>query len=156
DLSSCRSPKAVQVAQASIVGLAFANGHRILSNQRINLGPQYLRQAVRSYCLEGHGACPGGRGGAERREERRTRSSSAAEVREALAGQCDVQVVGDRFVFQSEVLFLSGSTQLQPTANISPGRRPTPPAIGASSSSPPTADIGVLVFPPHSYGEVAR
>ena len=32
----------------------------------------------------------------------------------AVAGQRDVQIVGDRFVFQSEVLFPSGSAQLQP------------------------------------------
>ena len=32
-----------------------------------------------------------------------------------MAGQRDVQVVGDRFVFQSEVLFPSGSAELQPT-----------------------------------------
>ena len=31
-----------------------------------------------------------------------------------MAGQRDVQIVGDRFVFQSEVLFPSGSAQLQP------------------------------------------
>jgi chemotaxis protein MotB len=31
----------------------------------------------------------------------------------ALSGQRDVQIVGDRFVFQSEVLFASGSAKLQ-------------------------------------------
>jgi chemotaxis protein MotB len=44
----------------------------------------------------------------------RYRSEFFGKLREALAGQRDVQVVGDRFVFQSEVLFPSGSAELQP------------------------------------------
>jgi chemotaxis protein MotB len=42
------------------------------------------------------------------------RSEFFGKLREALAGQRDVQIVGDRFVFQSEVLFPSGSAELQP------------------------------------------
>lgn len=44
----------------------------------------------------------------------RYRSEFFGKLREALAGQRDVQIVGDRFVFQSEVLFPSASAQLQP------------------------------------------
>ena len=44
----------------------------------------------------------------------RYRSEFFGKLREALRGQRDVQIVGDRFVFQSEVLFPSGSAQLQP------------------------------------------
>jgi chemotaxis protein MotB len=44
----------------------------------------------------------------------RYRSEFFGKLKEALAGQRDVQVVGDRFVFQSEVLFPSGSADLQP------------------------------------------
>ena len=44
----------------------------------------------------------------------RYRSEFFGKLREALAGQRHVQIVGDRFVFQSEVLFPSGSAQLQP------------------------------------------
>jgi len=44
----------------------------------------------------------------------RYRSEFFGKLREALAGQRDVQIVGDRFVFQSEVLFPSGSADLQP------------------------------------------
>ena len=44
----------------------------------------------------------------------RYRSEFFGKLREALAGQRDVQIVGDRFVFQSEVLFPSGSAVLQP------------------------------------------
>ncbi len=44
----------------------------------------------------------------------RYRSEFFGKLRDALAGQRDVQIVGDRFVFQSEVLFPSGSAQLQP------------------------------------------
>ena len=43
----------------------------------------------------------------------RYRSEFFGKLKEALAGQRDVQVVGDRFVFQSEVLFPSGSAELQ-------------------------------------------
>ncbi|MGQ3299419.1 peptidoglycan -binding protein [Reyranella sp.] len=43
----------------------------------------------------------------------RYRSEFFGKLREALRGQSDVQVVGDRFVFQSEVLFASGSAKLQ-------------------------------------------
>ena len=45
----------------------------------------------------------------------RYRSEFFGKLREALAGQRDVQIVGDRFVFQSEVLFPSGSAELQPS-----------------------------------------
>jgi len=45
----------------------------------------------------------------------RYRSEFFGKLRQALAGQRDVQVVGDRFVFQSEVLFPSGSAKLQPS-----------------------------------------
>ncbi len=44
----------------------------------------------------------------------RYRSEFFGKLRDALSGQRDVQIVGDRFVFQSEVLFPSGSAQLQP------------------------------------------
>jgi chemotaxis protein MotB len=44
----------------------------------------------------------------------RYRSEFFGKLKEALAGQRDVQIVGDRFVFQSEVLFPSGSAELQP------------------------------------------
>ena len=43
----------------------------------------------------------------------RYRSEFFGKLREALRGQRDLQVVGDRFVFQSEVLFASGSAKLQ-------------------------------------------
>jgi chemotaxis protein MotB len=43
----------------------------------------------------------------------RYRSEFFGKLRDALSGQRDVQIVGDRFVFQSEVLFPSGSAQLQ-------------------------------------------
>jgi chemotaxis protein MotB len=44
----------------------------------------------------------------------RYRSEFFGKLREALAGQKDVQVVGDRFIFQSEVLFPVNSAELQP------------------------------------------
>jgi chemotaxis protein MotB len=44
----------------------------------------------------------------------RYRSEFFGKLRQALAGQRDVQIVGDRFVFQSEVLFPSGAADLQP------------------------------------------
>lgn len=43
----------------------------------------------------------------------RYRSEFFGKLREALRGQREVQIVGDRFVFQSEVLFPSGSAKLQ-------------------------------------------
>lgn len=44
----------------------------------------------------------------------RYRSEFPGKLREALAGQRDVQFVGDRFVIQSELLFRSGAAGLQP------------------------------------------
>jgi chemotaxis protein MotB len=46
----------------------------------------------------------------------RYRAEFFGKLREALAGQRDVQFVGDRFVIQSEVLFRSGAAGLQPGA----------------------------------------
>jgi chemotaxis protein MotB len=47
-------------------------------------------------------------------EPARYRSEFFGRLRQALAGQRDVQIVGDRFVIQSEVLFRSGAAGLQP------------------------------------------
>jgi chemotaxis protein MotB len=44
----------------------------------------------------------------------RYRSEFFGKLRDTLASPPDVQIVGDRFVFQSEVLFPSGSAELQP------------------------------------------
>ncbi len=45
-------------------------------------------------------------------ELKRYRSDFFGRLRELLAGRKDIRVVGDRFVFQSEVLFPSGSNQM--------------------------------------------
>lgn len=42
------------------------------------------------------------------------RSEFLSQLRQALGGREDVRVVGDRFIFQSEVLFPTGSADLQP------------------------------------------
>ena len=44
----------------------------------------------------------------------RYRAEFFDKLRQALAGQRDVQIVGDRFVIQSEVLFQSGAAVVQP------------------------------------------
>lgn len=43
----------------------------------------------------------------------RYRSEFFGRLREVLGGRQDIQIVGDRFVFQSEVLFTSGSAELE-------------------------------------------
>src|SRR5580765_2200863 len=47
-------------------------------------------------------------------EMARYRSEFFGRLREVLGDRADVRVVGDRFVFQSEVLFASGSADLSP------------------------------------------
>lgn len=47
-------------------------------------------------------------------ELKRYRSDFFGRLRELLAGRKDIRVVGDRFIFQSEVLFPSGSDQMTP------------------------------------------
>ena len=47
-------------------------------------------------------------------ELQRYRSDFFGRLRELLAGRKDIRVVGDRFVFQSEVLFPSGQAQMTP------------------------------------------
>jgi chemotaxis protein MotB len=47
-------------------------------------------------------------------ELQRYRSDFFGRLREVLAGRPGIQIVGDRFVFQSEVLFPSGSADLTP------------------------------------------
>src|SRR5690606_27383924 len=44
----------------------------------------------------------------------RYRSDFFGRLREILEGRSDVQVVGDRFVFQSEVLFDAGQAEISP------------------------------------------
>ena len=50
----------------------------------------------------------------EAQELRRYRSEFFGRLREALKDRKDIRVVGDRFVFQSEVLFPSGQAQMSP------------------------------------------
>lgn len=47
-------------------------------------------------------------------ELKRYRSDFFGRLRQLLAGRKDIRIVGDRFVFQSEVLFPSGSDQMTP------------------------------------------
>ncbi len=44
----------------------------------------------------------------------RARSEFFGRLRDVLGGREDVRIVGDRFIFQSEILFPSGSATLQP------------------------------------------
>lgn len=48
----------------------------------------------------------------------RYRSEFFGRLREVLAGQQGIRVVGDRFVFQSEVLFHSGSAEIEPEGRV--------------------------------------
>jgi len=48
----------------------------------------------------------------------RYRSEFFGRLREVLAGRDDIEIVGDRFVFQSEILFDSGSADLSPVGQI--------------------------------------
>lgn len=48
----------------------------------------------------------------------RYRSEFFGRLREVLAGRDDIEIVGDRFVFQSEILFDSGSADLNPVGQI--------------------------------------
>ena len=48
----------------------------------------------------------------------RYRSEFFGRLRQVLGDRDDIRVVGDRFVFQSEVLFSAGSAQLNPQASI--------------------------------------
>ncbi len=48
----------------------------------------------------------------------RYRSEFFGRLREVLGNRPDIRIVGDRFVFQSEVLFPSGSAQLEPEGQV--------------------------------------
>ncbi|MGE4221355.1 MAG: peptidoglycan -binding protein [Alphaproteobacteria bacterium] len=52
----------------------------------------------------------------------RYRSEFFGRLREVLGDRRDIQIVGDRFVFQSEVLFPSGSSELEPAGREQLGR----------------------------------
>jgi chemotaxis protein MotB len=52
----------------------------------------------------------------------RYRSEFFGKLREVLGGRSDVRIVGDRFVFQSEVLFASGDSALNPAGEAQLGR----------------------------------
>ena len=64
----------------------------------------------------------------------RYRSEFFGKLREALAGQKDVQVVGDRFVFQSEVLFPSARLICNRPANSSSPSWPSDWSISRAAS----------------------
>jgi chemotaxis protein MotB len=52
----------------------------------------------------------------------RYRSDFFGKLRDALGNRADFQVVGDRFVFPSDVLFDSGSAEIKPEAEMQLGR----------------------------------
>jgi chemotaxis protein MotB len=55
-------------------------------------------------------------------ELNRYRSDFFGRLREILADRPDIRIVGDRFVFQSEVLFASGSAELNPAGKEQMGK----------------------------------
>ena len=55
-------------------------------------------------------------------ELQRFRSEFFGRLREVLRGRDDVRIVGDRFVFQSEVLFAQGAASLGPEGEEKPGQ----------------------------------
>ncbi|MBI3451870.1 MAG: peptidoglycan -binding protein [Rhodospirillales bacterium] len=52
----------------------------------------------------------------------RYRSEFFGRLRELLGSRSDIRIVGDRFVFQSEVLFASGSAELEPEGRVQLGQ----------------------------------
>ena len=58
-------------------------------------------------------------------ELKRYRSEFFGRLREVLGNRAGIRVVGDRFVFQSEVLFQSGSAELEPEGRVQLGRLAT-------------------------------
>ena len=56
----------------------------------------------------------------------RYRSEFFGRLREVLANRPGIQVVGDRFVFQSEVLFPPGSADMTPPAKTRSAPWPPP------------------------------
>ena len=82
----------------------------------------------------------------------RYRSDFFGRLREILEGRADIRVVGDRFVFQSEVLFDPGQAVINPegTEELAETRqarstssplksRPTSPGFSASTATPTSA-----------------
>ncbi len=66
----------------------------------------------------------------------RYRSEFFGRLREVLGDRPDVRVVGDRFVFQSEVLFASGSAELEPAGQAQLGQL-AETLISISTTFPP-------------------
>ncbi len=58
-------------------------------------------------------------------ELKRYRSEFFGRLREVLGNRAGIRVVGDRFVFQSEVLFTSGSAELEPAGRVQLGQLAT-------------------------------
>ncbi len=108
-------------------------------------------------------------------ELQRYRSEFFGRLREVLANRPGVQIVGDRFVFQSEVLFPVGSADLtpagqdqiralagtikqvaarsRPTCLDHAGRRPCGPAAGAAR--PVRLQLGAVVAAGDQRGQAA-
>ena len=78
----------------------------------------------------------------------RYRSEFFGKLREALAGQRDVQIVGDRFVFQSEVLFPSGSAAAAAERREAAGER-RPAADRDQLEDPQGHQLGAAGRRPH-------
>ena len=83
-------------------------------------------------------------------ELQRYRSDFFGRLRELLKNRKDIRVVGDRFVFESEVLFASGSDALTPEGQ----RRWTSSRLPSSSSArqiPPGDRLGAAGQRPHRH-----
>ena len=72
----------------------------------------------------------------------RYRSDFFGRLREILADRENIRVVGDRFVFQSEVLFPSGSAELQPAGR---GDSPSSPKRSSHSMREIPSDINWII-----------
>ena len=82
-------------------------------------------------------------------ELQRYRSEFFGKLRDVLANRPGIQVVGDRFVFQSEVLFPVGSAELTPAGQDADHRARRSPSRTSPREIPPDVQLGAAGRRPH-------
>jgi chemotaxis protein MotB len=114
DLSDKQRESAEAKKQVAALNLQLVALRRQLARLNVALGASEAKAAEQSVQITALGNRLNQALASKVAELARYRSEFFGRLREALGNQQDIRIVGDRFVFQSEVLFPSASSDLNP------------------------------------------
>ena len=115
DLDDLQAQKAQALAEAKAAGLQLTRTDQQLQSLNASLGLKTQEIDQQNAKIADLGSQLNAALASRVKELSQYRSDFFGRLRQTLGNRDDVRIVGDRFVFQSEVLFDSGAAQINPT-----------------------------------------